>query len=138
MRKLGFVYKLYVFNWLVSFLKHTLLLWHGWLMTQRVKAILLITQNSHLSYFLILLIKTVSFTFYSAKKKKRRERLKAKDKDKNFDFMNVLLASKNLKTIWKYDKCPYVLFLRMMFFKTIPLFGQTWENSTFCVFNLNF
>ena len=63
-------------------------------MSQWVKAILLIIQKYHLSSFLMLLIKTVLFTFCPTKKG-----LKAKDKDIDFDFMNVLLAFKNLKII---------------------------------------
>ena len=34
----------------------------------------------------------------------KQKRPKARDTDKDFDFMNVLLASKNLKIIWKLDK----------------------------------
>ena len=98
MQNLGFVYKLYMFlilkNCLVSFSRHMLLFWHSSLMTQWIKAILLITQKSNLSSFLVLLIKTCLFIFCPAKK-----RLEAKDKDKDFDFMNVLLASKNLKIV---------------------------------------
>ena len=63
-------------------------------MTQWIKAILLTTQKSNLSSFLMLLGKTVFFTFCPAKK-----RLKTKNKDKDFDFKIVLLASKNLKII---------------------------------------
>ena len=79
--------------------------------------------KSHLSSFNMLLIQTVLFTFYPAKK-----RLHAGEKDKDSDFMNVLLASKILKIIWGYDKTlikHYVLFLRMMLCKTISLFDQT-------------
>ena len=71
---------------------HTPLFWHGSLITQWVKLILLITQNSHLSSFLMFLIKMVLFTLCPTKKK-----LQATGKDKDFYFMNVLLASKNLR-----------------------------------------
>ena len=68
MQNLGFVYNLYMFlvlkNCLVLFSKHTFLS----LMTQWVKVISLITQKSYLSFFLVLLIKTVLFTFHSIKK----------------------------------------------------------------------
>ena len=43
----------------------------------------------------MLLIKTVLFTFGPTKK----ERLQAMNEEKDFDFMNVLLAPKNLKII---------------------------------------
>ena len=114
-------------NCLLLFSKHALLFWHGSLMTQWVKAILLITQKFHLSSFLMLLIKTVLFTFCPTKK-----RLIAKDKDKDFDFMNVLLASENLKIIWKYDEslkdimsfsqllCFLKRFLSLIKYKKIP------------------
>ena len=77
---------------LVSFSMHTLLFWHGSLITQWVKLILLITQNSHLSSFLMFLIKTGGGTLYTTKKK-----LQATGKDEDYYFMNVLLASKNLR-----------------------------------------
>ena len=97
MQNLSFVYELYMFlilkNCLVSISKHMIMLRHGSLMTQLVKAILLITQKSPLPSFLMHLIKTVLFTFHPTKKK----RLQAKDKDKDLDCMNVLLSSKNLK-----------------------------------------
>ena len=80
-------------NCLISFSKQTLLFWHGSLMTQNVKAILLITQKSDLPSFLTLSIKTDLFTFRPAIKK----RLKAKDNYKDVDFINVLLVSKNVK-----------------------------------------
>ena len=68
MQNLGFVYNLYMFlvlkNCLVLFSKHMFLS----LMTQWVKVISLITQKSYLSFFLMLLIKTVLFTFHSIKK----------------------------------------------------------------------
>ena len=96
MQNLYFAYELYMFlilkNCLVLFSKHALLFWHGSLMTQLVKVILLIPQKAHLSSFLVLLVKTVLFASYPKKK-----RLKAKNKDKYFGFMNVFLASKNLK-----------------------------------------
>ena len=44
----------------------------------------------------MILIKTVLFTFFPIKK-----RLKAKN-NKDFDF--ILLASKNVKIIWREDK----------------------------------
>ena len=51
MQNLGFVYELYMLlilkNCLVSFSKPTFLFWHGSLMTQWVKAILMITQKSY-------------------------------------------------------------------------------------------
>ena len=50
--------------------------------------------KSHLSSFLMLLIKAVLLTFYPTKR-----RLHAGEKDKDFDFMNVLLVSKILKII---------------------------------------
>ena len=57
MQNLNFVYELYIFlilkKCLVFFSKHTLLFWHGSLMTQWVKGILLITKISHFSYFLL-------------------------------------------------------------------------------------
>ena len=83
MQNLGFVYELYMSlilkNCEVSFSNHRLMFCHGSLMTQWVKAILLITLKPHLSSFLMLLIKKVLFTFCSTKKKK----LKVKDKDKD-------------------------------------------------------
>ena len=39
----------------------------------------------------------VLFTIWATKKE-------TKNKDRGFDFMNVLLASKNLEMTWKYDK----------------------------------
>ena len=44
----------------------------GQWVTQWVKAILLITQKSNFSYFLMLLIKMVLFTFSPTKKRQRR------------------------------------------------------------------
>ena len=71
MQNLGFVYELYMFlvlkKCLVLFSMHTLLFLYGSMMTQWVKSILLITQKSHLLSFLILLIKTVLFTFCPTK-----------------------------------------------------------------------
>ena len=82
MQNLGFVYELYMFlifkNCLVSFSKETLLFRHESLMKQLFKAILLITQTFIVSSSLMLLIKTVLFTFCSTKKetksKKQRQR----------------------------------------------------------------
>ena len=89
MQNLCSVFELYMFlifkNCLVLFSKHTRFFWQGLL------AILLITQKSHLPSFIMILIKTVLFTFFPTKK-----RLKAKD-NKDFDF--ILLASKNVKII---------------------------------------
>ena len=97
MKNLGFVYELYMFlilkNCLVFLSKHTLLFWHGSWMNQWFKTILFITKKSHLSSFLMFLIKIVLFTFCPTKKK----RLKAKEKGKDVDVINVLLASKNRK-----------------------------------------
>ena len=77
MQNLYFAYGLYMFlilkNCLVLFSKHALLFWHGSLMTQLVKVILLIPQKSHLSSFLVLLVKTVLFTSYPKKKTKSKE-----------------------------------------------------------------
>ena len=77
MQNLYFAYGLYMFlilkNCLVLFSKHALLFWHGSLMTQLVKVILLIPQKSHLSSFLVLLVKTVLFTSYLKKKTKSKE-----------------------------------------------------------------
>ena len=50
--------------------------------------------KSHLSSFIMLLVKAVLLTFYATKR-----RLHAGEKDKDFDFMNVLLVSKILKII---------------------------------------
>ena len=76
MQNLGFFYELYMFsilkNCLISFSKHTLFFWHGSLMTQNVKAILLITQKSDLPSFLKLSIKTDLFTFRPTIKKKTK------------------------------------------------------------------
>ena len=95
MQNLGFVYELYMLlilkNCLVSFSKLTLLFWHGSLMTQWVKVILLITQKSHLSSCRMLIIKTVLFTFCHIKKESFKE------KDKDVQFMNALLVSKKSK-----------------------------------------
>ena len=95
MQNLGFVYELYMLlilkNCLVSFSKPTLLFWHGSLMTQWVKVILLITQKSHLSSCRMLIIKTVLFTFCHIKKESFKE------KDKDVQFMNALLVSKKSK-----------------------------------------
>ena len=77
MQNLYFAYELYMFlilkNCLVLFSKHALLFWHGSLMTQLVKVILLIPQKSHLSSFLVLLVKTVLFASYPKKKTKSKE-----------------------------------------------------------------
>ena len=81
------------------------------LMTQSVKAILLITQKSHLLSFFMLLIKTVLFTLCPTKKQTKSKRHR-----QSFDFINVLLASKNLKIIWKYDKS----------LKNIMSFSEEW------------
>ena len=95
MQNLSFVYELYMFlilkNCLVSISKHMIMLGHWSLMTQSVKAILLITQKSPLASFLMQLIRTALFTF------REKKRLQAKDKGKDLDFRNVLLSSKNLK-----------------------------------------
>ena len=54
MQNLGFVYELNMFstlkNCLVSFSKHKILFWHGSLMTQWAKAILLIER---ISFFIL-------------------------------------------------------------------------------------
>ena len=71
----------------------------------------------------------------------QKKRPKAKDRDKDFDFSKTILAFKNLKIIWKYNKSlnkKYVFFLRMMLFKTINLFDHAQENSTFCAINISF
>ena len=59
----------------------------------------MITQKFIVSSFLMLLIKTVLFTFALQKK-----RIRAKNTGKGFDFMNTLPVSKNVKIILKYDK----------------------------------
>ena len=63
MQKLGFAFELHTFLilkiFLLSFTNHTFLFWHGSLITQRVKAILLITQKTHFPFFRMPLIKTV-------------------------------------------------------------------------------
>ena len=60
-------------NYLVSFSKYKVLFWHGSLMTKWVKAILLITQRSHLSSFLMLLIITFLFTSCPTKKETKNK-----------------------------------------------------------------
>ena len=71
MQNLSFAYELYMFlilKNLVSISKHMIILRHGSLMTQLVKAILLITQKSPLLSFLMQLIRTALFTLRPTKK----------------------------------------------------------------------
>ena len=58
-------------------------------MTQWIKAIVLNIQKSHFPFSVMLVIKTVLFTFCPTKTK-----LNANNKDKDFDFINILVASK--------------------------------------------
>ena len=71
-QNLGFVYELHMFlilkSCLVSFAKYTLLFCHGSLMTILAETVLLITQKSHLSSLLTLLIIMILFTFCPTKK----------------------------------------------------------------------
>ena len=71
-QNLGFVYELQMFlilkSCLVSFAMYTLLFCHGSLMTILAETVLLITQKSHLSSFLTLLIIMILFTFCPTKK----------------------------------------------------------------------
>ena len=79
MQNLGFVYELYVFN------------------TYKVLGIIFKAHDFFID------CPKISFVIFSYHLPfaLQKERLKTKDKDKDFDLMNVLLAFKNLKIIWK-------------------------------------
>ena len=67
MQNVGFVYELYMLlihkKYLASFSNHIFLFWHGFLKAHWVKLFLLITQKSHFSSFLMVLIKRLYSPF---------------------------------------------------------------------------